>query len=233
MFNSLTAVIDGFLAFANQHQGGPFDLSAFLTADQIDELTTLDTLLYAYSHVQDVPLSVIPEREDDVLMLFRNSKLPYITCTTHIPFEPEAGEPRRELVCSGVVIVPTPEWIHAMKSLRATARLFEEKDQDNGKGRSRSPASRVLASSVGAMSPQHEGSHRAYRTNAKANRGRPAGSTTQAQDLKLYSDWKAAYGVTGMTKAEFLRERGLPATELAAIERGRKQSTKKSRTGKK
>lgn len=52
-------------------------------------------------------------------------------------------------------------------------------------------------------------------------RGRPRGSDSAANDLKLYLDWKAANRTTGITKSEFLRERGLLATDIDAIERGR------------
>ena len=58
-------------------------------------------------------------------------------------------------------------------------------------------------------------------------RGRPRGSTTAASDRKLYLDWKAAHQVTGITKAEFVHERGLPASAVAAIERGRAQERRK------
>jgi hypothetical protein len=52
-------------------------------------------------------------------------------------------------------------------------------------------------------------------------RGRPPGSPTAQTDNKLFADWKAAHASTGTSKAQFLRERGLPETDLYAIERGR------------
>ena len=93
MPNSLAAVIDRLLTFAEQHRGNPLDPSSFLTAEQSDELTTLDTLLYAYSQLHRVSLAVLPERDDDVWMFFGNSKLPYNSCTAHLPIKAEPGEP--------------------------------------------------------------------------------------------------------------------------------------------
>src|SRR4029077_17743033 len=58
--------------------------------------------------------------------------------------------------------------------------------------------------------------------------GRPRGSNSAAVDLKLYVDWKAANRATGITKREFLQERGLPMSQLAAIERGRAQTKRRS-----
>jgi len=66
---------------------------------------------------------------------------------------------------------------------------------------------------------------------AKRRRGRPKGSNTAKRDLRLYRDWKAANAATGITKAEFLQERGLPESELSAIERGRKQADSKRKPG--
>jgi hypothetical protein len=59
-------------------------------------------------------------------------------------------------------------------------------------------------------------------------RGRPPGSDSAADDLKLYLDWKAAQQATGSTKAEFVRERGLPESAVAAIERGRAHEKRQS-----
>jgi hypothetical protein len=56
-------------------------------------------------------------------------------------------------------------------------------------------------------------------------RGRPRASNSE---LQLYFDWKAANRATGITKPEFLRERGLPKNMLAAIERGRAQAKRRS-----
>jgi hypothetical protein len=73
----------------------------------------------------------------------------------------------------------------------------------------------------------HRGKQELVRKPGKGKRGRPPGSKTEAEDLKLYSDWQAANTVRRITKAEFLRERGLPKSDLSAIERGRKQEKKK------
>jgi hypothetical protein len=57
----------------------------------------------------------------------------------------------------------------------------------------------------------------------KRGRGRPEGSETRKNDLKLWHDYQAAHRTTRISKAEFVRERGLDAEEgLAALERGRK-----------
>jgi hypothetical protein len=69
---------------------------------------------------------------------------------------------------------------------------------------------------------------------AKSKRGRkPKTDKAKARDVKLYRDWKAAHGTTGISKAEFLHERGLPETDLAAIERGRKHVARKPDPGRK
>src|SRR5262249_18000320 len=65
----------------------------------------------------------------------------------------------------------------------------------------------------------------------KRSRGRPKGGNTAKRDLKLYQDWKAANTATGITKVEFLRERGRAENELSAIERGRKQADPKRKPG--
>ena len=67
----------------------------------------------------------------------------------------------------------------------------------------------------------------------KRGRGRQKGSKTEDRDRKLFLDWKAANHATRITKSDFLRERGLPDTDLAAIERGRKRVTNESKPGNK
>jgi hypothetical protein len=74
---------------------------------------------------------------------------------------------------------------------------------------------------------------RATTTKPKRSRGRPAGSATTERDLQLYRDWKTAHQATGITKSEFLREKGLPESDLSAIERGRAQARRKRRPGRK
>jgi hypothetical protein len=67
---------------------------------------------------------------------------------------------------------------------------------------------------------QGEGSKR---NKSKGNRGRPKGSQTRKDDLKLWGDYQAAHNTTGVSKPEFIRNRGLDAEEgLAALDRGRK-----------
>lgn len=61
------------------------------------------------------------------------------------------------------------------------------------------------------------------RTKPKRTRGRPQGSITRKSDLKLWSDYRAACRTAKVTKAEFIRDRGLDSEEgLAALDRGRK-----------
>jgi hypothetical protein len=204
MLNSLVDVIGALVAFADKHGECTLHPSALLTESEYDALKDLDTQLFAFCQLLGLPLPVLPQSEADVTGFFGNSKLPYILCTIHHPIEKVVGQPAQELVGSGMLLFPTAEWFHAMKSLQTLAVLVEKKRHDSSKGRS-----------------------------AKSKRGRPAGSKTQEQDCNLYSDWKAAHRETGMTKAEFLRERGLPERELASIERGRKHSKKKNPSGKK
>jgi hypothetical protein len=65
------------------------------------------------------------------------------------------------------------------------------------------------------------------RGKVRRPRGRPRGSDSAAYDRKLFEDWTEAKATTGMTKPEFLRARGLPEKELAAIERGRAQAKRR------
>jgi hypothetical protein len=96
-----------------------------------------------------------------------------------------------------------------------------------------SPEWHQALKSLRAMAAVLEAKPRASGECEKRKRGRPAGSKTQTRDRELYLDWKAAQRATGITKLEFLQERGLPASDLAAIERGRKQEEGKNRPGKK
>jgi hypothetical protein len=131
-----------------------------------------------------------------------------------------------------MVIFPTFEWQHAMRSLLAAALVFEAKGQPWG---DRSSASSVKDQSAGVntSSDSDEDGQNAGRRSATRRRGRPAGSKTQEQDSKLYSDWKAAQRENGISKAQFLHERGLPESCLDAIERGRKRAKTKNRSGNK
>jgi hypothetical protein len=74
---------------------------------------------------------------------------------------------------------------------------------------------------------------RAATTKPQRSRGRPAGSDTADRDLQLYKAWKTAHQATGITKAEFLREKGLPESDLSAIERGRARAKPRRRPGRK
>jgi hypothetical protein len=63
---------------------------------------------------------------------------------------------------------------------------------------------------------------KATTSNARRKaRGRPVGSPTADHDNQLFADYMAARRDTRITKTEFLKERGLPESDLAAIERGR------------
>jgi hypothetical protein len=121
------------------------------------------------------------------------------------------------------MIMPTPGWKHALRSLRATAAL-KAKAQESGKDR---------GTRQNTISDKNEDDHGVSRNREKRKRGRPAGSMTKEEDLKLYLDWKAAGRTNRITKTEFLNERGLPKSDLAAIERGRKQEQRNNQPGKK
>jgi hypothetical protein len=203
--DSLLSVIDVLLAFVSKHARGLLDPSALLTKDQIEELTNLDTQLYAQCQLSGLSLPVVAEPEGLNFRYFGNSRLPYFWGTIHLPIKDEAGKVTQDMVGSGMMIMPTPEWIHALRSLRVTAEALKAKTQENGKATSSSISN-----------------------TEKPKRGRPHGSKTETYDLKLYLDWKAANRETGVTKKEFLHARGLPERELAAIERGRQQAKKKT-----
>jgi hypothetical protein len=205
----LTAVIDSLLAFGHEHSKGGMDPSDILAEDQLAKLRDLDAELYAGSQLEGVSLSIIPEPQGH-LHGFGNSKMPYCLVTLHLPFKDEDGTIRREKRASGMAILLTHEWIHAMRSLRATAEALQARAGNSGKN---------------ASAPNK-------RSCKRRPRGRPAGSKTKEQDGKLYSSWKAAYSKNRITKREFLREKGLPESDLAAIERGRKQRQKNESPGK-
>ncbi|HEV3446382.1 MAG TPA: hypothetical protein VG099_17190 [Gemmataceae bacterium] len=131
MRNSLVAVIDSLLRFANKHAKGLLDPSAFLTQDQIAELTALDAELYAGCQLHGISLSVIPEPQETSFRSFGNSKLPYVFSTLHLPIKDEDGKVRRETRPSGMMIFPTSEWTHALKSLRMAAAALRAKAQDS------------------------------------------------------------------------------------------------------
>lgn len=107
----------------------------------------------------------------------------------------------------GIRLAATREWRQAMHCLRAAAALQP----------------------VVLGQPQ-VGSDKSNKQRGK--RGRPPGSPTAEDDRKLYLDWQAAHRATRITKAEFLRERGLPESRRHAIERGRAQE-KRKRSGRK
>jgi len=71
------------------------------------------------------------------------------------------------------------------------------------------------------------GNETSARGKVRRRRGRPRGSSTAANDRKLFEDWRDANATTGITKAEFVRERGRPETDVAAIERGRAQAKRR------
>jgi hypothetical protein len=229
MLNSLSTVIIASLAFAEKHKGHPLDPSTFLKEDKSDELAALDAQFYAFCQLLGLSLS---ELEDPGPGPCRNLRLPFIVGTCHVPIEDGPDGTKREMVGSGMVIFPTFEWQHAMRSLLAAALVIEAKGQPC---RERSSASSLKDQSagVGTISDSHENGQNAGRKSAKPRRGRPAGSKTQELDSKLYLDWQAAQRENGITKAQFLHERGLPDSYLAAIERGRKRAKTKNRSGNK
>jgi hypothetical protein len=209
------------LAFAGKHACDDLDPSALLTRDQIVELTNLDTEFYAHCQLSGLSLSILPEPKDNGHSGFGNSKLPYISGILHLPIKDEAGNVTHEMVARGMMIMPTPEWKYALMSLRATAAL-KAKAEESGKDQ---------GASQSITSDKNEDDQGTARKSETRKRGRPPGSETKKEDLKLYLHWKAADQTNRVTKAEFLRARGLPKSALAAIERGRKQE-RNNRPGK-
>jgi hypothetical protein len=223
MVSPLVDAIDALLAFVGNHAFAGLDPSSFLTQDQLIELTTLDTEFYAHCQLSGLSLSIIPEPEVNGWSGFGNSKIPYVSTTLHLPVKDEAGNVTHEMRASGMMIMPTPEWNHALMSLRATAAL-KAKVQESGKDR---------GTSQNTISGKDEVNHGGVTKSEKRKRGRPAGSRTKEEDLKLYLGWKAAHRTNLITKAEFIRAKKLPASALAAIDRGRKQEQRNNRPGKK
>src|SRR5262249_34409676 len=140
MLNSVVSAIEGLLAFVDTHAGGPLDPSSLLTRDQIAELTILDRDFYAHCQLSGLSLSVIPEAQENGFCRFGNSRLPCLFGTIHLPFENEAGKVTQERVGTGMIIMPTPEWRHAMESLRATAALKAKAEEIGKTGSTLKPA---------------------------------------------------------------------------------------------
>jgi hypothetical protein len=172
MLNPLVAAIDALLAFAGKHACEGLDPSSLLTQDQIGELTTLDTEFYAHCQLSGLTLSI----EDNGLSGFGNAKLPYISSIIHLPVKDEAGNGTHEMVASGMMIMPTPGWKHALMSLRETA-VLKARAEENGKDR---------GASQSTTSDNNEDDHGAGRKSEKRKRGRPAGSKTSCKKKDAY-----------------------------------------------
>jgi len=63
--------------------------------------------------------------------------------------------------------------------------------------------------------------------------GRPRGSKTAKNDTTLFLAWKKEHDANKTTKEEFLIAQQLPPSNLAAIERGRKQVERNADRGEK
>jgi hypothetical protein len=87
---------------------------------------------------------------------------------------------------------------------------------------------RQAIGSLGTVEPPVNGKKTGQSGKSRRLPGRPRGSKSAADDLKLYLDWKEANRARGITKREFLQERGLPMSQLAAIERGRAQAKRRA-----
>jgi hypothetical protein len=225
---NLLDVVDAFGDFVNKHAGEPLNPSTFLTQEQLGTLTTLDAQLYAHCHVSGLSLSGIPDPKEPSFGSFGNSKLPYMWCTIHVPIKDGAGKVTGETVASGMMILPTAEWVHALRSLRAAAQLLDAESKNGHRAQTSKSESPEKGTSQDKTSKE---SHN-HSAREKRNRGRPTGSETQMSDRKLYEDWKAAHRETGMSKKEFLCARGLPECDVKAIERGRKHKDSKQGPGK-
>jgi hypothetical protein len=124
----------------------------------------------------------------------------------------------------GFTIVLTQDWLGAMQTLRREAEL---RAGGMVAGGGAGPADGGVGTCERIGAPGSAGA------KAKRQRGRRPGSPTANADTRLYRDWRAAHDATGITKAEFLRERGLPAKDMAALERGRANVRRKRRSGRK
>src|SRR5262249_34021461 len=132
MGSSLVASIDSLLVFASKHAAARLHPSALLSPGQIEELTNLDSRFYAHCHLSGLPFSGIPATADEGLCRFGYSRLPYLLGTLHLPTREEAGQTTPETVGPGMMIIPTPEWHQALKSLRAMAEALEAKPRASG-----------------------------------------------------------------------------------------------------
>jgi hypothetical protein len=231
MFNGLVDAIDALFEFVSKHRGELSDHSTILTPEQMKDLAALDIKFHAHCQLSGQSLSFISEPEKSSFPLFGHSKLPYFPGTFHIPIKDGAGKVTHDQVGRGMMLMPTSEWKHALMSLRATA-VLKSKAEENGRAPP-IPSSSHHGASLDTTTETKDGDgHRAGGTRGKRKRGRPSGSRTKAHDCKIYEDWKAARRESGITKSEFVHEKGLPESELAAIERGRKHSQKKKPPGK-
>jgi hypothetical protein len=79
-----------------------------------------------------------------------------------------------------------------------------------------------------ADDPDQSGAGRGE-TKPRRNRGNPR--RANPEDTKLFLHWKAAHDQTGITKEAFIRGRGLPMGKLAALERGRANHKRGSKSG--
>jgi hypothetical protein len=137
MASALTAVIDSVLDFALGHAGQPLGPSTLLTAEQWNELSELDTELFAQCFVNGLPLPDYTNPLPETWAIFKNCKLPYGRVRVHQPVKDESGRVTRDEVSEGVQIYPTPEWVRALKSLRAAAVA-----RRGGAGRVKTPRKR-------------------------------------------------------------------------------------------
>jgi hypothetical protein len=116
------------------------------------------------------------------------------------------------------------------ESLLPTSQLSEAKTRDT------EPAGDPIAVSLATRDTppvdvlgHQKGPRHACRSRQESRQpGRPPGGRTAVEDLKLFDDWKAAQRATGITKAEFLKERGLSKDYLRAMECGRARAKRRS-----
>jgi hypothetical protein len=141
--------------------------------------------------------------------------------------EPEPPCYDQRLRCVHPQAAETLAEAHARKLTEALAPILRAASQRTASTADRAEGERAEGASPSRRAEKCRGGKH------KRRRGRPRGSKTAAAYTRLYLDWKAAHNGTGITKAEFIRERGLRPTAIHAIERGRANVRRAAASGRK
>jgi hypothetical protein len=128
VLDSLITAFDSFLTFVREHACHDLlDPSTFVTPEQFAQLRGLDIELYALCQANGLLLPDFPGPQNDTFRLFGNFKLPYSEGIIH----------RGALASRGTQLVPSADWMHVMRTLRATAEAMKRAaitGQANGAG---------------------------------------------------------------------------------------------------